>query len=709
MKAKRLIKIICLSFVAASLDGCIFKKRSYEVYWLDWNGSILELDRDVPRKSNPEFNGKTPQRATDDAAIYTFKGWDKEFKPVKSEQRYTAVYEATPRKYRITWLNYDDSILEEDDVEYGKKPEYKGETPRKPSTLLTDYTFSKWDRPITEVKESKTYKAMFDVSNFEPVYLSYKLNKTKHEVSNSNPTTLRKGSKITLSEPSAKGYDFVGWYLDEDYSVKIETPLSNLNHDLTIYGKFEPHVYSISYNTSGGQLAEEEVNITSITCEAEPFELYKPTKVGYGFNTWRDSKGREYTVLEDVCEDLNLSAVFDANTYTITFKYKDKSDEHVQIKYDQKINYPVLTKKGYKFLGWYNYETDEKFEDVKYTLLDNLILYPKWEGPISYNITYKLNGGVVDGEEPTQYSVDSFPTLIEPTREGYDFAGWYLNKKEFTSFRDLAEDLELSAKWTPHKVSISFDYDGGTLRRSVDYKDGETIVESKLVSPFEGGGFVSLEDKANAQFKGWKNEKGQFISFAKDVEIESDVVLSATWANIGPGVIGAKVGEEINFNTDGSSTHTYQFTSLYKQTVSFSFEADTYIVASITNENKSPMNGGKQSKYSKEFTLSNVQLEANTTYFLTIYATGDGKHAVKVNSEVTSDVSNVQNGVIKSKVYTIDTTTQLYDEKFVTPGTPVKEGMVFAGWADEENVVYDNDTVLKKESISLHAVWANAE
>lgn len=42
-----------------------------------------------------------------------------------------------------------------------------------------------------------------------------------------------------------------------------------------------------------------------------------------------------------------------------------------------------------------------------------------------YTISYKLKGGSIQGENPTRYTVSSAPiTLVNPTREHFDFAGW---------------------------------------------------------------------------------------------------------------------------------------------------------------------------------------------------------------------------------------------------------------------------------------------
>ena len=50
---------------------------------------------------------------------------------------------------------------------------------------------------------------------------------------------------------------------------------------------------------------------------------------------------------------------------------------------------------------------------------------------IEYNITYVLDGGVLNGTQKTSYTVeDADYTLPEPTKAGYNFLGWYENGKK---------------------------------------------------------------------------------------------------------------------------------------------------------------------------------------------------------------------------------------------------------------------------------------
>ena len=53
--------------------------------------------------------------------------------------------------------------------------------------------------------------------------------------------------------------------------------------------------------------------------------------------------------------------------------------------------------------------------------------------PITYTITYNLNGGTLSKENPSTYNVlYGVDFTNEPTKEGYKFLGWYINGKKVT-------------------------------------------------------------------------------------------------------------------------------------------------------------------------------------------------------------------------------------------------------------------------------------
>ena len=67
-----------------------------------------------------------------------------------------------PKKYKITWRNYNDDLLDSEIYNEGDTPTYKKGTPEQASQdPQYQYTFTGWDPAIREVKEDKTYKATY--------------------------------------------------------------------------------------------------------------------------------------------------------------------------------------------------------------------------------------------------------------------------------------------------------------------------------------------------------------------------------------------------------------------------------------------------------------------------------------------------------------------------------------------------------------------
>ena len=86
------------------------------------------------------------------------------------------------------------------------------------------------------------------------------------------------------------------------------------------------------------------------------------------------------------------------------------------------------TRPGYTFLNWMYGSRPVADNDtysglVQSDAVASATLTAAWQ-LIPYTITYDLDGGTADGN-PTGYSVESAAiTLVNPTREGYDFTGW---------------------------------------------------------------------------------------------------------------------------------------------------------------------------------------------------------------------------------------------------------------------------------------------
>ena len=69
--------------------------NTYTVTWLNWDGSVLERDKNIPYGTMPEYNGKTPTRENTETTLYEYIGWDETVSVVTGDVTYTAVFDET--------------------------------------------------------------------------------------------------------------------------------------------------------------------------------------------------------------------------------------------------------------------------------------------------------------------------------------------------------------------------------------------------------------------------------------------------------------------------------------------------------------------------------------------------------------------------------------------------------------------------------------
>lgn len=123
-------------------------------------------------------------------------------------------------------------------------------------------------------------------------------------------------------------------------------------------------------------------------------------------------------------------------TYKITFKSNggkgSMSKQSMAKGVSTAISKNKFSKKYYTFAGWKtkaNGKGKSYKNKQKIKLTKNITLYAQWK-LTKYKITYKLNGGKNAKKNPTAYTYKtSTIKLKNPTRKGYVFKGWYLDKK----------------------------------------------------------------------------------------------------------------------------------------------------------------------------------------------------------------------------------------------------------------------------------------
>ena len=143
------------------------------------------------------------------------------------------------------------------------------------------------------------------------------------------------------ADPTKEGYTFIGWYNGES-EWDFETPVTA---DLTLTAKWQINRYTITFDTAGGsEVAPITQDYgTTITPPAAP------TRTGYTFAGW----DREIPTAMPA-EDMTITAQWQVNQYTITFK-PENGGQDIVIKqdYGTAITAPANpTKTGYTFAGW---------------------------------------------------------------------------------------------------------------------------------------------------------------------------------------------------------------------------------------------------------------------------------------------------------------------------------------------------------------------
>ena len=123
------------------------------------DGKKTEAEYDYGTKAADLKTPETKKVATAQYT-YTFKAWDKELADVTGAATYTAVFDETVNKYKVTFVVDGKETVAE--YAYGTKADdIKVPTASKEDTEDMTFTFDGWDKEIADVTEAVTYTAKF--------------------------------------------------------------------------------------------------------------------------------------------------------------------------------------------------------------------------------------------------------------------------------------------------------------------------------------------------------------------------------------------------------------------------------------------------------------------------------------------------------------------------------------------------------------------
>ncbi|MBR6072475.1 MAG: InlB B-repeat-containing protein, partial [Acholeplasmatales bacterium] len=377
--------------------------NKYDVTWK--NGDTVLKTEKVAYGKTPVYSGSTPTKAADVQYSYTFIGWTPEVDAVTKAITYTATFKETTNKYKVTWLNYDGSELDFDDVEYDQTPEYFGAEPLKPSDDQYDYTFIAWTPTISKVTGDVTYTATFTETlreytvtfyngddEFDVQTVKYGSKPTTPDVSVNTPT---KASTIE------KQYTFKGWALSPDGDAITE--FDDVTGETEYYAVFdeEDKVYTVKWNNyDGSKFADDSTWTYGQGYPVMPAGI--PTKPAddtyrYEFNIWDSTEPTASSNVIVCTPTFTEIKIFDVTYNTMG---ANETLEAQTVDKDACAIEPAvtLTKFASKFVGWYtsndNGQTlSQDAYDFATPVTGALTLYAKWEELTKATVATTVNIG----------------------------------------------------------------------------------------------------------------------------------------------------------------------------------------------------------------------------------------------------------------------------------------------------------------------------
>lgn len=366
---------------------------------------------------------------------YTFDGWyDGEGEDANQITSIDATLMQDLELYaRWSIVNYTISYNLDEGVVDGTNPTtYNVETdtftlinPTKPHYGFLGWTWEGQTTPsnIATITKGTTGNLHF-VANFDAN--SYSINyKDKNDEAFSGvfagayPTIHKFNQTTTLTTPTKEGYTFNGWFVEMDCEGDPITQIdANIESDTTLFAKWTINQYTLTLKDGATVLFTTTQNYgTAIPAQDDP------VKTGYTFTGWSETIP---TIMP--AENKIILASFQANQYLLSFDANDGNCdvEAITITYNHAYGLlPTATRSGYNFDGWFVGSPAEQIStETVCRTTENITVYAHWT-IIHYTINYTLNGGEVDGSNPESYTIeDEDITLINPTKEGYEFLGW---------------------------------------------------------------------------------------------------------------------------------------------------------------------------------------------------------------------------------------------------------------------------------------------
>ena len=301
------------------------------------------------------------------------------------------------------------------------------------------------------------------------------------------PQTATEGNTVEIAATAPNGYNIASVSYQPDGGESQTITETEGKYSFTMPDKavkvtvnITPITYTLKLDLQEGDgFSEDEKTITGTVEDLIEFPTKQPTKAGFTFANWRTQPNGEGSVVKetyfntverlldtfkDKTEMIIYARWIENGTFTVGYmpngtNVTNKPEDNTS--YDQVTTEQIAipeqepVRAGYNFMGWkvngddtlYKYGTEHDAYTNISAIQGSVTFYAQWE-PIRYTITLQ------DGEESNTISgtIESLPALTTPTKDGYDFKGWFTEetggeKIEAITVNNISELTTLYARW----------------------------------------------------------------------------------------------------------------------------------------------------------------------------------------------------------------------------------------------------------------------
>ena len=690
----------------------LFSPDSYTVVFKNWDGTVLSTQSVV--HGSAAKAPATPTRPATAQYTYTFKSWDTDFSNVTSDLTVKATYTQTTNKYTVTFKNYDGTVLNTQQVEYGKSAAAP-QTPTKPSDAQYSYTFKAWDKDFSSITGNLTVTATYSqtLNKYTVTFVSW-------DGSTIATRTVEYGKAATApTAPARAGYEFKGW--DKEFS--------NITGNLTVTAQYtDIQVYlpgDFNGWTTDSPMSSKSDNIVTTTLQLEA-GTYKfkvlHRDVWYGNNgTIEDTTlatssvgwemvdghgdctllatGGAYTFNYNT-ETRMLEVLFESDSFTVTFVNWDGTVLKTEsVKAGQSATAPSNPTRPadeqytYTFKGW-----DKEFTNIQEA---TTVTATYTQTLNKYSVVFKDYDGTVISSQTVEHGKDA-TAPADPVRDGFEFTGW---DKEFTN---VTSDLTITAQYKGNAVFLLGSFNNWEQNTRMTASSGNIVTATVELAP---GTYTFKILAGDAWYGNWGNIED---NTAKTSDIGWEMTEDA-----GDCTLTASGGTyTFNFNTETKMLEVLSEINYFKVTfVNFDgteLKSESVKKGSSATAPENPTRpADAQYTYTfkgwdKEFTNIQAETTVTATYTETLnkytvtFVNWDGtelsKQTVEYGSAATAPKNPTREGTAE-----VTYTFAGWDKPFtnITGDTVITATYTSSGSTYTVTFVNWDDTVLKTETVAF--------